>query len=169
MGANNFFRRSLRGLRLRNCCCEQKIKRKKKFSADSENSALFLLVHASHYLSGGRSANRGVSFASKGNMRLALQLVTQSFLMPVRLHPFAALMFGNFCFPSFFKGAHSDLIPAIRLNHLIHRSASVVADSTIWFHVMALLLLSFCPARQCRFSSETVRSIACGPGIFRSI
>jgi len=38
----------------------------------------------------------------------ALQLVPKSLLMPVRLHAFAALVLGNFCFPSFFKRAHSD-------------------------------------------------------------
>ena len=36
------------------------------------------------------------------------ELVAQALLMPVRLHAFAALVFGNFCFPSFFKRAHSD-------------------------------------------------------------
>ena len=48
----------------------------------------------------------GVSFRQQG--KSVLQLVPQSLLMPVRLHAFAALVFGNFCFPSFFKRAHSD-------------------------------------------------------------
>src|SRR5436190_11311201 len=39
---------------------------------------------------------------------LPLKLVPQALLMPVRLHAFATLVFGNFCFPSFFKRAHSD-------------------------------------------------------------
>src|SRR5205823_13789507 len=38
----------------------------------------------------------------------ALQLVPQPLLMRVRLHAFAALVLGNFCFPSFFKRGHSD-------------------------------------------------------------
>jgi GIY-YIG catalytic domain len=38
----------------------------------------------------------------------ALQFIPQSLLMPVRLHAFATLVLGNFCFPSFFKRAHSD-------------------------------------------------------------
>jgi hypothetical protein len=44
---------------------------------------------------------------AKGKGR-ALQFVPQSLLMPVRLHAFAALVLGNFCFPAFFKRAHSD-------------------------------------------------------------
>src|SRR5436190_13536660 len=53
-------------------------------------------------------------FASKCTQRdrffggLPLKLVPQALLMPVRLHAFATLVFGNFCFPSFFKRAHSD-------------------------------------------------------------
>jgi hypothetical protein len=50
----------------------------------------------------------GGSFASKSKWDGALQLIPQSLLMPVRLHAFAALVLGNFCFPSFFKRAHSD-------------------------------------------------------------
>ncbi len=38
---------------------------------------------------------------------LSLELVPQAFFVPVRLHAFAALVFRNFCFPSFFKRAHS--------------------------------------------------------------
>ena len=48
----------------------------------------------------------GVS--SPGEANETLQLIPQSLLMPVRLHTFAALVLGNFCFPSFFKRAHSD-------------------------------------------------------------
>jgi hypothetical protein len=45
--------------------------------------------------------------------------------MPMRLHAFAALMLGNFCFSSFFERAHSDFqIRKLRLNHLIHRIAT---------------------------------------------
>ena len=36
-----------------------------------------------------------------------LCLVTQTLLVPMRLHAFAALVLGNFSFPSFFKRAHS--------------------------------------------------------------
>lgn len=37
-----------------------------------------------------------------------LQFVPQSLLMPMRLHAFATLVLGDFCFPSFFERAHSD-------------------------------------------------------------
>jgi hypothetical protein len=37
-----------------------------------------------------------------------LELVTQPLLMPMRSHALAALVLGNFCFPSFLKRAHSD-------------------------------------------------------------
>jgi hypothetical protein len=49
----------------------------------------------------------GGSFVSKSKLDLALQFVAQSFLVPVRLHAFAALVLGNLCFSSFFKRAHS--------------------------------------------------------------
>jgi hypothetical protein len=39
-----------------------------------------------------------------------LQLIPQSLLVPMRLHAFAAFVLGNFCLPSFFKGAHSDFV-----------------------------------------------------------
>jgi hypothetical protein len=42
------------------------------------------------------------TFASEANDDGALQLVPQSFFMPVRLHAFAALVLGYFCFPSLF-------------------------------------------------------------------
>jgi hypothetical protein len=54
-----------------------------------------------------QTVTRG-SFVSKSKRDAALQFVPQSFLMPVRLHAFAALVLGNLCFPSFFKRAHSD-------------------------------------------------------------
>jgi hypothetical protein len=38
-----------------------------------------------------------------------LNLIPQPLLVAMRPHPFAALVLGNFCFPSFFKRAHSDL------------------------------------------------------------
>jgi hypothetical protein len=58
------------------------------------SAALFMECrrHACHY---SRCAN-------------ALRFVSQSLLMPMRLHAFAALMLGNFRFASFFKRAHSD-------------------------------------------------------------
>jgi hypothetical protein len=45
----------------------------------------------------------------------SLQLVTQPLLMPVRFHALAALVLGNFGFPSFFKRAHSDFETAVRI------------------------------------------------------
>jgi hypothetical protein len=39
---------------------------------------------------------------------LPLELVPQTLLMPVRLHAFAAFVFGDFRFSSFFERAHSD-------------------------------------------------------------
>jgi hypothetical protein len=54
-----------------------------------------------------------------------LHLITQAFLVAMRLHALAALVLGNFCFPSFFKRAHSDFhICEARLNHLIRRIAT---------------------------------------------
>jgi hypothetical protein len=45
--------------------------------------------------------------------------------MPMRLHAFAALMLGNFRFPSFFERAHSDFqIRESRLNHQMRRNAT---------------------------------------------
>ena len=58
----------------------------------------------------GKRGTRAEMFASKCKRDGALQeLVAQALLMPVRLHSFAALVFGNFCFSSFFKRAHSDV------------------------------------------------------------
>ena len=37
-----------------------------------------------------------------------LELVPQSLLMPVCPHALATLVLGDFCFPSFFKRAHSE-------------------------------------------------------------
>src|SRR5213078_1472260 len=48
-----------------------------------------------------------------------------------------------FAFLRFLSEPIQILVTAIRLNHLIHRSASVVADSAIWFLVMARPLPSF--------------------------
>jgi hypothetical protein len=48
----------------------------------------------------------------------ALRLISEALLVPMRLHAFAALMLGNFCFASFFERAHSDFqIREFRLNH----------------------------------------------------
>ena len=38
----------------------------------------------------------------------ALHLIPETLLMPMRPHALAALVLGNFCFPSFFKRAHSN-------------------------------------------------------------
>jgi len=75
--------------------------------ADAANPAFFLLPHAL-ILSFGREFGKPVtSFASEAKSDPALELIPQSFLMPMRLHAFAALVLGNFCFPSFLKRAHS--------------------------------------------------------------
>jgi hypothetical protein len=69
-------------------------------------------------------------FANKGTIRsrfggLPLQFVPQALLMPVGLHAFAALVFGNFRFPSFFERAHSEFqIREWGFNHLIRRAAT---------------------------------------------
>ena len=55
-----------------------------------------------------RQTSGAGSFAGKSKGDPALQFVPQSLLMPVRLHAFATLVLGDFCFPSFFKRAHSD-------------------------------------------------------------
>src|SRR5437764_7148755 len=50
----------------------------------------------------------------------ALHLVTETLLVPMLPHAFAALVLGDFCFSSFFERAHSDfLIWNRRFNHLI--------------------------------------------------
>jgi hypothetical protein len=56
---------------------------------------------------------------------LLLKLVPQTLFMPVRLHAFAALVFGNFCFSSFFERAHSEFqICEWGFNHLIRCAAT---------------------------------------------
>jgi len=50
---------------------------------------------------------RAAASSAKANEIFALQFVAQSFLVPVRLHAFTALVLGNLCFSSFFKRAHS--------------------------------------------------------------
>src|SRR5947207_15664625 len=50
----------------------------------------------------------------------ALHLVTETLLVPMLPHAFAALVLGDFCFSSFFERAHSDfLIWNRRFNHLM--------------------------------------------------
>jgi len=58
----------------------------------------------------GKPAGAAASLAKANE---TLQFVPQSLLMPVRLHAFATLVLGDFCFPSFFKRAHSDFGSAI--------------------------------------------------------
>jgi hypothetical protein len=59
-----------------------------------------------------------------------LCLVTQTLLVSMCLHAFAALVLGNFCFPSFLKRAHSDFqICESRFNHRIRRIATQFAGS----------------------------------------
>ena len=55
----------------------------------------------------------------------ALHLVTETLLVPMLPHAFAALVLGDFCFSSFFERAHSDFqICESRFNHLIPRIAT---------------------------------------------
>jgi hypothetical protein len=57
-----------------------------------------------------------------------LGLVTQTLLVSMCLHAFAALVLCDFCFPSFFKRAHSDFqICESRFNHRIRRIATQFA------------------------------------------
>jgi hypothetical protein len=57
--------------------------------------------------------------------KLCLSLVSEPFLVPVRLHALAALVLGNFRFASFLERAHLDFqIRESRLNHLIHGVAT---------------------------------------------
>ncbi len=56
----------------------------------------------------------------------ALHLIPETLLMPMRPHALAALVLGNFCFPSFLERTHSDFqIRRLRLNHLIRRIATL--------------------------------------------
>ena len=116
-----------------------------------------------------RQTSRAGSFAGKSKCDSALQFIPQSLLMPVRLHAFATLVLGNFCFPSFFKRAHSDLCKCdpIESSNSSQRKCSRRC-SAICFRVMVRLRLSSCPARRCLSASRKVRSIVCGPEIFRS-
>jgi len=93
-------------LRLRNRRCKRKTNGEKKFSAGAANAVLFPLPHALILTFWRGFGKPGVGFRQQG--KSALQLVPQSLLMPVRLHAFAALVLGNFCFSSFLKRAHSD-------------------------------------------------------------
>jgi len=47
-----------------------------------------------------------------------LYLIPESLLMPMRPHPFAALVLGNFRFPSFLERAHSNFEILIRIQPL---------------------------------------------------
>src|SRR5437762_7381021 len=47
-------------------------------------------------------------FSASLQLAMALHLISQPLLVAMRPHPFAALVLGNFCLSSFFKGAHSD-------------------------------------------------------------
>ena len=115
----------------------------------------------------GKPAGAAASLA-KANETVPYNLYRSRFLCRCAFMRLRRLCLAIFAFLRFLSEPIQILVTAIRLNHLIHRSASVVADSAIWFLVMARLLLSFCPACQCRFSSKMVRPIVCGPGIFRS-
>ena len=115
----------------------------------------------------GKPAGAAASLA-KANETVPYNLYRSRFLCRCAFMRLRRLCLAIFAFLRFLSEPMRILVTAIRLNHLIHRSASVVADSAIWFLVMARLLLSFCPACLCRFSSKMVRSIVCGPGIFRS-
>src|SRR2546421_1114941 len=57
-----------------------------------------------------------------------LHLIPQTLLVPMRPHSLAALMLGNFCFPSFLERAHSDFQSRrLRFNHLIRRIATALS------------------------------------------
>jgi hypothetical protein len=80
-------------------------------------------AHRCSVLDVGRSALSVGRFPSGGADEL--HLVPQPLLVPMRPHAFAALVLGNFCFPSFFKRAHSVFQSRkVRFNHLIHRVAT---------------------------------------------
>ena len=115
----------------------------------------------------GKPAGAAASLA-KANETVPYNLYRSRFLCRCAFMRLRRLCLAIFAFLRFLSEPIQILVTAIRLNHLIHRSASVVADSAIWFLVTARLLLSFYPACRCRFSSKMVRPIVCGPGIFRS-
>lgn len=115
----------------------------------------------------GKPAGAAASLA-KANEILPYNLYRSRFLCRCAFMRLRRLCLAIFAFLRFLSEPIQILVTAIRLNHLIHHSASVVAGSAICFRVMLPLLLSFSPARRCLSPSETVRSIVCGPGIFRS-
>src|SRR4029077_12978757 len=115
----------------------------------------------------GKPAGAAASRA-KANETVPYNLYRSRFLCRCAFMRLRRLCLAIFAFLRFLSEPIQILVTAIRLNHLIHRSASVVADSAIWFLVTARLLPSFYPARRCRFSSKMVRRIVYGPGIFRS-
>ena len=128
------------------------------FSAPSRLILSFWRVSANQQ---GRQAS-----LAKANENVPYNLYRSRFLCRCAFMRLRRLCLAIFAFLRFLSEPIRILVTAIRLNHLIHRSASIVADSAIWFLVMARLLLSFCPACRCRFSSKMVRPIVCGPGIF---
>jgi hypothetical protein len=70
---------------------------------------------------------------------LPLELVSQPLLVPVRLHAFAALMLGNFCFPSFLKRAHSVFqICGLQVKHLIRPLQ--LSFSPAWKHLASFAI-----------------------------
>jgi hypothetical protein len=111
---------------------------------------------------------RAAASSAKANETAPYNLYRSRFLCRCAFMRLRRLCLAIFAFLRFLSEPIQILVTAIRLNHLIHCSASAVADLAIWFLVTARLLLSFCPACQCRFSSKMVGSIVCGPGIFRS-
>ncbi len=115
-----------------------------------------------------RQTGRGGVSLAKANEIVPYNLYRSRFLCRCAFMRLRRLCLAIFAFLRFLSEPIQILVTAIRLNHLIHRSASVVAGSAICFRVMARPLLSFYPVCQCRFSSKMVRSIVCGRGIFRS-
>src|SRR5213596_2611680 len=63
--------------------------------------------HAVALCEGGFGVGRWM-FSASLQLAIALHLISQPLLVAMRPHPFAALVLRNFCFPSFFKRAHSD-------------------------------------------------------------
>jgi len=105
---------------------------------------------------------------AKANEIVPYNLYRSRFLCRCAFMRLRRLCLAIFAFLRFLSEPIQILVTAIRLNHLIYHSASVVADLAICFRVMVRLLLSFYPACRCLSASKTVRSIVCGPGIFRS-
>ena len=109
----------------------------------------------------------GVSFRQQRQMA-PYNLYRSRFLCRCAFMRLRRLCLAIFAFLRFLSEPIRILVTAIRLNHLIHRSASAGAGLATCFPVMVRLLLSFYPACRCLSASKTVRSIVCGPGIFRS-